>query len=283
MMKLRKYMYKEDRYMCHKRWLCWVLCILCLLCFGCKKTDVPETVPEVTYLTAVEKPVPVRDAPAALAEQAVSADTQEALDIAYYQWASLIHPNGSFYIGVDQAYYRMAYNTRPGLKDIMERYPTAIRQRDDRTYYFAYGSDKGYYVYLFFSKDNGNEEVDGIYTPVGFPIVIKEELSYADFKGIAPGDGIDAVAEIDPVAQMYEQRFLEDFTWNTYAANHKRENNDPIATVHYLTDGLMKIEYDIVDDTQLVVENILFSETYDLTNLYGETYNYSILPQDLPF
>ena len=79
MMKLRKYMYKEDRYMCHKRWLCWVLCILCLLCFGCKKTDVPETVPEVTYLTAVEKPVPVRDAPAALAEQAVSADTQEAL------------------------------------------------------------------------------------------------------------------------------------------------------------------------------------------------------------
>ena len=100
---------------------------------------------------------------------------------------------------------------------------------------------------------------------------------------IAPGDGIDTVAGIDPVAQMYEQRFLEDFTWNTYAANHKRENNDPIATVHYLTDGLMKIEYDIVDDTQLVVENILFSETYDLTNLYGETYNYSILPQDLPF
>ena len=37
-----------------------------------------------------------------------------------------------------------------------------------------------------------------------------------------------------------------------------------------------------VDDTQLVVENIIFNENYDLTNLYGETYNYRILPQDLP-
>ncbi|MEI3416769.1 MAG: hypothetical protein V8Q43_04315 [Christensenellaceae bacterium] len=44
----------------------------------------------------------------------------------------------------------------------------------------------------------------------------------------------------------------------------------------------MKIEYDIVDDNRLVVTNLIFEPNCNLTNLFGETYHYRILPQDLP-
>ena len=56
----------------------------------------------------------------------------------------------------------------------------------------------------------------------------------------------------------------------------------PVATIHYLRDGLLKIEYDIVDDNRLAVTDLIFGPNYNLTNLYGETYHYRILPQDLP-
>ena len=56
----------------------------------------------------------------------------------------------------------------------------------------------------------------------------------------------------------------------------------PVATIHYLRDGLLKIEYDIVDDNRLVVTDLIFEPNYNLTNLFKETYHYRILPQDLP-
>lgn len=107
-------------------------------------------------------------------------------------------------------------------------------------------------------------------------------LRYEDFSEIQVGDGVEKLREIDPVIAIYESMFFDHFGWNTYAAEHHRKNNNPISSIHYLKDGLLKIEYDIIDDTQLVVENIIFDENYNLTNLYGETYNYRILPQDLP-
>lgn len=63
-------------------------------------------------------------------------------------------------------------------------------------------------------------------------------------------------------------------------ANTRRTT--PVATIHSLRDGLLKIEYDIVDDNTLVVTDLIFEPNYNLTNLFGETYHYRILPQDLP-
>lgn len=63
-------------------------------------------------------------------------------------------------------------------------------------------------------------------------------------------------------------------------ANARRTT--PVATIHSLRDGLLKIEYDIVDDNRLVVTDLIFEPNYNLTNLFGKTYHYRILPQDLP-
>ena len=117
---------------------------------------------------------------------------------------------------------------------------------------------------------------------MGFPILISKMLSHADFAGIQAGDRAEKVRAIDPVMSVYEDMFFNVYQWNSIAAESYRKENNPIATIHYLRDGLLKIEYDIVDDNRLVVTNLIFDPNYDLTNLYGETYHYRILPQDLP-
>lgn len=220
----------------------------------------------------------------ALKEEAVQNEAAKMLNIPVYEAEELMHnTNGAFYIGRDCAMYRETFNTRPYTNSILNSFPTeAIRQRDETSMYFIYQSDSGFYLYLFFSEENGDPEWDGLNTPIGYPIVICKMLRYEDFSEIQVGDGVEKLREIDPVIAIYESMFFDHFGWNTYAAEHHRKNNNPISSIHYLKDGLLKIEYDIIDDTQLVVENIIFDENYDLTNLYGETYNYRILPQDLP-
>ena len=107
-------------------------------------------------------------------------------------------------------------------------------------------------------------------------------LSHTDFAGIQAGDSAEKVRAIDPVMSVYADMFFNVYQWNSIASESKRKENDPVATIHSLRDGLLKIEYDIVGDNRLVVTNLIFDPNYDLTNLYGETYHYRILPQDLP-
>ncbi len=219
-----------------------------------------------------------------LKEMAAQNDEAEELDIPLYEAEELMYnTNGAFYIGYDSARYRTAYNGRVQTNEIFNSFPThAIRRQSETMIYSIYRSDSGFYLYLFFSEESGDPDWDGLNTPIGYPIVIQKMLSYEDFAGVQVGDGVEKLREIDPVIEIYEKMFFEYYGLNSVAAENLRKSNDPISSVHYLKDGLLKIEYDIVDDTQLVVENIIFNENYDLTNLYGETYNYCILPQDLP-
>ena len=217
-------------------------------------------------------------------EMAAQNDGVETLEIPLYEAEELMYnTNGAFYIGYDSARYRTSYNGRVQTNEIFNSFPTyAIRRQSEKMIYTKYQSDSGFYLYLFFSEESGDPDWDGLNTSIGYPIVICKMLRYEDFSEIQVGDGVKKLREIDPVIAIYESMFFEYYELNSIAAKNLRQCNDPIASVHYLKDGLLKIEYDIIDDTQLVVENIIFDENYDLTNLYGETYNYRILPQDLP-
>ena len=167
-----------------------------------------------------------------------------------------------------------------------------IRQRDADTFYFVYDTDDGIRLFLFFSEKNGNGEYDGIQISVGFPLLISKMLSHADFAGIQTGGSAEKIRAIDPVMSVYEDMFFNVYKWNSIASESKRKENDLAATIHYLRDGLLKIEYDIVDnnrlvvtdliDNRLVVTDLIFEPNYNLTNLFGKTYHYRILPQDLP-
>lgn len=172
---------------------------------------------------------------------------------------------------------------RPYVRHLLGFYPTeVIRQRDADTFYFVYDTDDGIRLFVFYSEKNGDGEYDGIQTPVGYPILISKMLSHADFAGIQAGGRAEKVRAIDPAMSVYEDMFFNVYKWNSIASESKRKENDPVATIHYLRDGLLKIEYDIVDDNRLVVIDLIFEPNCNLTHLFGETYYYRILPQDLP-
>ena len=162
-------------------------------------------------------------------------------------------------------FYFAKNNTRPYVRHLLGFYPTeVIRQRDADTFYFVYDTD------------------GGIQSSMGFPILISKMLSHADFAGIQAGGRAEKVRAIDPVMSVYEDMFFNVYKWNSIASESKRKENDLAATIHYLRDGLLKIEYDIVDNNRLVVTDLIFEPNYNLTNLFGKTYHYRILPQDLP-
>ena len=160
---------------------------------------------------------------------------------------------------------------------LLEAYPTsAIRSRDSDTVYFVYETDTGYRLYLFFSYEN---DLD---TPVGFPVVVGKALSYRDFKDVAVGDRMEEVEAIDPTASLHKKMILEVFDLVPIAAQRLTEQGYPCTTIHYLKDGILKIEYEMQEDRSLVVSNMVFSKDYQIESANGKVVNYRIEGIDLP-
>lgn len=68
------------------------------------------------------------------------------------------------------------------------------------------------------------------------------------------------------------------------ALSYMTPNGYPITTVHYLTDGLLKIEYgQMTENREPVITNIEFSEDYKMTDALGREVNYKIFDNDLPW
>jgi hypothetical protein len=90
-------------------------------------------------------------------------------------------------------------------------------------------------------------------------IAIKDILPYSDFLELSVGDPIEKVEEIDPVASLYKQQFIN--LRKTTSENPLFE--DPIlsfAGFHYLKEGLLKIEYGMTEDEKIVITNIEFNK-----------------------
>lgn len=56
----------------------------------------------------------------------------------------------------------------------------------------------------------------------------------------------------------------------------------PCTSIHYLKDGLLKIEYEMLEDKSLVVNKIELHEDYILQDVLGNNVDYSIEKMDLP-
>ena len=160
---------------------------------------------------------------------------------------------------------------------ILTAYPDpAIREREDGTLYFVYDTDTGYRLFLFFTKDNDLQD------PIGFPVVIKEMLSHKDFDALKIGDTIGDVAELDPVAEVYRKKIIDVWDLQPKGAAAQAGRGYPCTSIHYLKDGILKIEYEMTEDRELVIKNMVFSEDYTLVDALGRTINYKIVESDLP-
>ena len=195
----------------------------------------------------------------------------------YIEEELLFKTDGLFFLNRD-ACFTEGSNARWNYTGVLlDAYPTeAIRSRDSDTVYFVYETDTGYRLYLFFSYEN---DLD---TPVGFPVVVGKALSYRDFKDVAVGDRMEEVEAIDPTASLHKKMILEVFDLVPIAAQRLAEQGYPCTTIHYLKDGILKIEYEMQEDRSLVVSNMVFSKDYQIESANGKVVNYKIEDIDLP-
>ena len=93
------------------------------------------------------------------------------------------------------------------------------------------------------------------------------------------GDTIDKVSEIDSVASFTKIRYSQ---CSPEEAAKTARRGYPLTSIHYLTDGLLKIEYEMLEDRTLAIANMIYSPDYTLNHTVGEVIDYSIEPIDLP-
>ncbi len=185
--------------------------------------------------------------------------------------------NDGFYLGRDVAIYRYLNAGQNSTEGIQKRFPTsAIRLKDNGSMYSIYETDSGYRLYLFYDQSR-----DYAFT-IGFPVVVKNLLSYSDFAGLKAGDSIEAVEAIDPVAGLHKRLFTEVWEINPKGAKGQADLGYPCTSIHYLSDGLLKIEYDMPEDGVLVISRIEFAPDYILTDPIGKKVDYKIEEVDLP-
>ena len=208
----------------------------------------------------------------------VSDDIKSLAPIPVFKEEALFFDTEGFlYLNRDACFYE-GLGSRPNYTgSILLAYPTtAMRKRQDGSVYACYATDTGYRMYMNFNTYNRMS------TPDGFPVVVKDVLSYDSFSGLQVGDPIDTVEAIDAVTTLHKKLLLEVWKVNTVAVKNLAEMNHPCCSIHYLKDGILKIEYAMPEDGKLVISNMIYSQDYKLTGATGRTLDYRINDLDLP-
>jgi hypothetical protein len=205
-------------------------------------------------------------------------DEKKRLDIPVYSEAELLfETNGLFYLGRDSGFYHGTNAMQNEAGAILATYPTsAIRFKNNGAVYTIHETDSGYRLFLFFDKSNNYS------IPMGFPIVIKSVLSFSDFSCLDIGDPIELVEKIDPVATLHKRVITDVWELEVKGATYFAEHGYPCASIHYLTDGLLRIEYDMLDNGKLVISRIDLNENCILTDVLGNEIDCTIYEIDLP-
>ena len=189
----------------------------------------------------------------------------------------LFRTDGLFYLTRDACFYEMQCARQNDMGAILSAYPTdAVRKRDDASVYFIYDTDSNYRLYLMATSHNDYQ------TPTGFPIIVGKLLSYADYAELNIGDPIEKVEAIDPAAGLYKKEIAEVWDLDPKGAAAHAKDGYPCTSMHYLKDGILKIEYQMLDDESLIISDMVFRDDYTLVDAKGRLVNYKIEEEDLP-
>ena len=203
----------------------------------------------------------------------------EKLDIPVYPDDKLLLNNFIVQIGEDACQFSRFAEFPNKLDYVYELYPTkALRKASTGEEYLIYESQSGYREYVFLK----HWEESGLTVTNGFPIVVGELLPYKAFEQLKVGDTIESVGKIDPVAELYRRKMIEVHGYVPESAASSAARGYPITSIHYLSDGLLKIEYEMLEDSSLVISKMVYSPDYTLKHTVGEVINYRIEPIDLP-
>ena len=170
--------------------------------------------------------------------------------------------------------------TRPGEWDnhatsALVFFPTnALRIREDGTAYIVYDTDTGYRFYYFLTD---------YYDFMGYPVVINKSkmLSYADFKDIQLGDSIEKVETIDSITTFHKSILESIDNISVYFKNVTNAGRPPVS-IHYLKDGILRIEYTLSEEEKIIVANTIFYEDFAIKTVDGKVTSHKIKNIDLP-
>lgn len=192
-------------------------------------------------------------------------DKDGPIEVPLYRAEDLLLDNDAcFTIGEDHGQFfwsNLRFDTFQHLELV---FPSkAVRMLDDGMIYVMYDTESDGRVFIFFSEEKTRYAfVDG------YPVLMKKTLSYEDFESLAVGDGIEQVQEIDPIVLKYGERL--DTLNDTALANYRVRGRLP-TSVHLLTDGILKIEYERDPELGYAITDIIYSQDFVLDGFNGET------------
>ena len=168
-------------------------------------------------------------------------------------------------------------NIMENLCNVNESWYIPCREKMWDEFYLMYPTEDHYRLYLFF-----NYSTNGCTSPLGYGLVVGKVHTSSDFAGLKKGDSIDDVIKIDDVASLYKEYFLKQVNYNTDRAKAEEEDGNSICSLHYLDDGLAKIEYTMEEEGKLIIKDIEFYQNYVMEDQDGNEVDYQIFDIDLP-
>lgn len=179
----------------------------------------------------------------------------------------------SFYRDMD---YFLGYSVRYDyINSVINEYPPqvvrTIKNNGQKSMYIVYETDDSTRVFVFFF------ESDNFQYTRGYPIIMKESLSMDAFSKLSVGDSMDDVEIIDPIASLYRKGYdtlSDELIQQLYVDGRER-----ISTVHLLTDGIVRINYNRDSDGEYIIEQIICADDYTISVLGGKLC-YLIYPED---
>lgn len=149
----------------------------------------------------------------------------------------------------------------------------AIRKTGDgrHDYYVMYDTDTGIRLY---------NHLEYVSSRTGIGVLVKRGarlLAFSEFRGLKVGDSIDDVCAVDPLTEFYKKASA------SYLGDPDYFNCYRMSSMHYLSDGILCIEYELTEQYGTpVIKNMIYSEDYILPSAWGYDLNYRILDIDLP-
>ena len=157
------------------------------------------------------------------------------------------------------------------LENVVREFPEAgVRDMGDYVY-LMYDTDKQNRLYLYYPKREGQLLFNN-----GYPILMRKTLAYEQYTILSVGDSIQKVGQIDPVIPLYIQKFDKA---TDAALELTRKEGIYLTSVHLLSDGILKIEYERTKEKDYVIHSLVFRDDFTLDGFDGKTC-YRILKED---
>ena len=186
----------------------------------------------------------------------------EAVTVPVYREEQILYSMECFTIGHDAGRRAHLSGLRSGMfEDMVTMFPDPVVRDIGEFVYIYYDTENQTRLYVFYSKAKSCFFTDG------FPIIMKKTLSYQDFAALEVGDTVQQVADIDPIGPLHLPVFD---IYSDDMVKNMEDHTNWYQTIHLLSDGILRINYDKVDGEYIII-SMIYNEDFILDGLDGQT------------